>query len=326
MDEEYIRTKIERVRYLFSFETLSSYSAISEITFANEGNEYINIIKYDLGEYKPFLKISDSNGEFLEFAKAREAELENCSDYLINIYLPQGRELKPQCRRTITFQNFSPSSNNREKSEYENPTYVMFLFEMVDQVNSYIIIEAAENFDFHDYVDVVDQNGVVIDERELGDFFKERTVIANKIGRRIYLSFKGDASKRTLRITHQHDAPKRLLNWIRVGLGLGGLSAFFLPVSLFYSLNSGLLDSPSLLITYPVFVITTLIVIKGWLFLKDLDNELERYNNAYIFLVIILILELIAIFIVSFLGNDACLWFKDCSNAVNSLVMAMQQI
>ncbi|WP_286880440.1 hypothetical protein, partial [Proteiniphilum sp. UBA7639] len=162
MDEEYIRTKIERVRYLFSFETLSSYSAISEITFANEGNEYINIIKYDLGEYKPFLKISDSNGEFLEFAKAREAELENCSDYLINIYLPQGRELKPQCRRTITFQNFSPSSNNREKSEYENPTYVMFLFEMVDQVNSYIIIEAAENFDFHDYVDVVDQNGVVI--------------------------------------------------------------------------------------------------------------------------------------------------------------------
>lgn len=73
MAEEYVKTKIERVRYLFKFETLSSYTAISEITFANEGCEYINIIKYDLGEYKPLLKITDTNGETLEFARAQEA-------------------------------------------------------------------------------------------------------------------------------------------------------------------------------------------------------------------------------------------------------------
>ena len=36
MAEEYVKTKIERVRYLFKFETLSSYTAISEITFASQ--------------------------------------------------------------------------------------------------------------------------------------------------------------------------------------------------------------------------------------------------------------------------------------------------
>ncbi|MDN7025467.1 hypothetical protein FGU65_11285 [Methanoculleus sp. FWC-SCC1] len=326
MAEEYVKTKIERVRYLFRFETLSSYTAISEITFSNEDTECINIIQYDLGEYKPFLKITDTNGELLEFAKAQEAGREGCSDYLINIYLPQNRELKPRSRRTITFQNFSPSSNDDEEAKYENAKYVRFHFEMADQVNSYVIIEAAEHFDFDDTVDIVDRDGAELDKDELMRLVRERVLVGHKSGRRAYLSFKGDAAKRTLRVTHRHDVPKRLLNWIRVGLAFGGISAFFLPVGLFYSFNNGLLNDSSLFVTYPVFVITTLVIIKGWLFLKDLDRDLEFYNKVYIALVAILIVELIGIFTLSFLVHGACPWLGNCNSTTNPSMITIQQI
>jgi hypothetical protein len=302
MAEEYVKTKIERVRYLFKFETLSSYTAISEITFANEGLEYINIIKYDLGEYKPFLKITDTNGEILEFARAQEAGQGEYSGYLIDIYLPEGRELQPHCRRTITFQSYSLSSESNEESNYKNAKYVVFHFEMVDEVNSYVIIEAAEHFDSSDVVDVIDQNGEGIDERELVRLVEEGKIVGHSGGSRTYLSFKGDDARRTLRITHRHDVPKRLLNWIRVGLGFGVVSALLIPAGLLYSLGNGVAGL-NVFVTYPVFVITTLIVIKGWLFLKDLDSQLERYNAAYIVLVALLIIELVSIFVVSCLMN-----------------------
>jgi len=306
MAEEYIKTKIERVRYLFRFERLSSYTAISEITFANEGNECINIIKYDLGEYKPFLKITDTNGDFLEFSKAQEAGQEGCSDYLINIYLSKDRELKPQCRRTITFQNFSPSSNNNEGSKYENAKYVVFHFEMADQVNSYVIIESAEYFDFDDVVDIVDQDGVELEEYELKEIVKESVLIGHKGGRRAYLSFKGDTSKRTLRIVHSHFVPNRLSNWIKVGLYFGVLSAISLPIGIYYSFINGFLNYSGIFVTYPIFVITILVIIKGWLFLKDLDSQLEAYNKMYIALVTILMIELSLIFVLSLLVHGAC--------------------
>lgn len=268
MAEEYVKTKIERVRYLFKFETLSSYTAISEITFANEGLEYINIIKYDLGEYKPFLKITDTNDEILEFARAQEAGQGEYSDYLINIYLPKGRELQPHCRRTITFQNYSLPSDSNEESNYKNAKYIVFHFEMADEVNSYVIIESTEHFDFSDVVDVVDQNGEEIDEHELVKLVEDEKIVGHSSGNRTYLSFKGDCARRILRITHRHDVPKRLLNWIRVGLGFGVVSALLVPIGLLSSLGNGVVGSLNVFVTYPVFVITTLIVIKGWLFLK----------------------------------------------------------
>jgi hypothetical protein len=68
------------------------------------------------------------------------------------------------------------------------------------------------------------------------------------------------------------------------------------PIGLLYSLGNGVVGSLNVFVTYPVFVITTLIVIKGWLFLKDLDSQLELYNTAYIVLVALLIIELVGIF------------------------------
>ncbi|UUX92298.1 acylphosphatase [Methanoplanus endosymbiosus] len=312
MDSEYVRTRIERVRYLFRFETLSSYIAISEITFANKGNEYIGVIKYDLGEYKPFLKITDSNGECLEFAKAREAGKNGNSDYLINIYLPYNRELKPKYRRTLTFENFSPYSCNDESQKYENANYLRFHFEMPDEINSYVVIEAAEHFDFDDYLEVIDQDGEVIEDNVMS-LAEEIRFVSSRSGKRAYFSFKGDGSKRILRITHRHDVHKRLLNWIRVGLVLGVLSAVFIPIGLIYSFGNGFLNNSGLFITYPVFVITTLVIIKGWLFLKDLDSELENLNFYYILLVTILVLELIGIFMFSVLLQGMCPLFGNCN-------------
>ena len=297
--EELIETKIERVRYLKKFETLSVYNTITEITFANEGDESVDIIKYDLHEYKPFLKISDSNSEFLEFSGAQEAGHGSYPAHLINIYLPEDRELKPNCRRTITFQSYSSSLPEIKVVEYENPTYVIFYFDIIDQVNSYIIFEAAKHFEFCNYIDLIDQNGLNVDDGELATFVSEKVIAHSKIGNRMYFAFKGDTSKRTLRIIHRHTIPARLLDWIRVGLGLGVLSAILLLVGLIYSFNNNSLDSLSLFITYPALVITTLVVIKGWLFLKDLDSDLEGYNKKYLRLVIILGIEIALAFAIS---------------------------
>ncbi len=70
-------------------------------------------------------------------------------------------------------------------------------------------------------------------------------------------------------------------------------------------LKCGAIDNLNAFVTYPVFVITTLIVIKGWLFLKDLDDKLERYNAEYIALVVVLIFELIGVFATSCLVCNA---------------------
>ena len=145
-------------------------------------------------------------------------------------------------------------------------------------------------------VDVVDQNGEEIDEHELVKLVEDEKIVGHSSGNRTYLSFKGDCARRILRITHRHDVPKRLLNWIRVGLGFGVVSALLVPIGLLYSLGNGVVGSLNVFVTYPVFVITTLIVIKGWLFLKDLDSQLELYNTAYIVLVALLIIELVGIF------------------------------
>lgn len=80
------------------------------------------------------------------------------------------------------------------------------------------------------------------------------------------------------------------------------MSALLIPAGLLCSLGNGVAGL-NVFVTYPVFVITTLIVIKGWLFLKDLDSQLERYNAAYIVLVALLIIELVSIFVVSCLMN-----------------------
>ncbi|UUX92274.1 hypothetical protein [Methanoplanus endosymbiosus] len=162
-----------------------------------------------------------------------------------------------------------------------------------------------EHFDFDDYLDAVDQKRDLLGKSDFKALCEKTNFVSHRCGGRAYFLFEGDGSEYTLRITRHHKVHKRLLGWICTGLFLGITSVVIIPLGLFYSYNNGFLENSGLFITYPVFVISTLVIIKGWLFLKDVDSSLEKFNWGYVFLVAILVVELIAIFIFSILKHGA---------------------
>lgn len=295
MSDELAETKIERLRYFFEFETLMALKVTHEITFSNESKSPISTIKFDLGEYKPYLRIFDTNNEILEFSKSREAGSGDFSQYLIDIKLPHDRELKPNERRTLIIKYVSPSGYNDDAPQFENAPYSRLVFDLKEEINLYIAIKSSDNFQFVDYPYILDNDGNPI-RGEVEKLSKKDKFMQDESGQNSYFSIKSESNDKTLVIYHRQAINQSISNWIVAGKWLGIISAIVISlfiVSMLLSKNN-LIES-NFLISYPVFVMTSLVVIKGWLFSKDLDSKLERYDKQYLILIGTLFAELLLI-------------------------------
>lgn len=298
MSEELEKTvRIERHNFCLGFESLSLMKVTTDLTFFNDHTSTeFDTIQYDLSEYRQCLKILDTNGEILEYSKSSLAGTNGFSDYLIDIKLPLGRELKPLSRRTLSFQYFSQEVGSQDDSKYDNPSFLILLFPVAANSNTYVAMEPPDHLRIEAYGDVLEENGEEISELELQAMLHDNNLIQNGgEGGLAYLSIKGGERNRFLRVYCRLKAPTKLLKWAKMGKLFGLASAIGLPVVFFYGLITNNLHDLIIFVSFPVFVITFLVVIKGWIFLKDLDSTLEDFDEDYSWIVKIIMAELFII-------------------------------
>jgi len=325
MEEKFAETKIERIRYFFEYETLIALNVTYEITFSNESKSEINTIKFDLGEYRPQLSIFDTNNEILEFAKADEAGLDNAengkySDYLIDIKLPENRVLKKNERRTLIIKYVSPSGDDDDTPQYANPPFSRFTFDLKEEINLYVVIKSSDNFEFVDYPYILDKEGNII-KGEIERLTQNKRFFQDESGQNSFFSIKGDTNDKTLEIIHRQGISHSIFNWIKAGRYLGIISGIVIFVFIFLMILLKInFSENNFLISYPIFVITSLVIIKGWLFSKDLDSILEQYDSEYLILISILFAELLFLLVQIFFSQNSIMPpvnISNCSDALN---------
>jgi len=306
---------VERIREFWEFETLSSINVESEITFLNNTKENQTKIIFDLGQYKLFLKLFDTDGNLLEFSK-NVTDIEGASPYCIEIKLPRDRLLYPGEYRTITIKYVISVRDDDHVEQYENSTYSELCFPLKRGTDLYIVIKSLENFEADDYIDILDEKNDQIDLSVIDQLIQEGKLKFNRTEHIVSLMIKGQDNQ-TLRITHHHKVHHSLISWVHIGAWFGAVSAIVIPVSFSFLILNHCLNS--LFISFPIFVITVLIVIKGWLFSKDLDSSLENMNRLYIIIVTVLIVELFVIVLLGsmFMSGSEVSSLKNCTSTLD---------
>lgn len=273
---------INRVRYFYEFETPSTLKVIEEITFYNKGST-IFIVKYILDSFRPFLHIFDLNGEPLEFygrsSPQNQPNSETNSRLEINIKFPEKRPLFQDDYRTIRLEYIN------EVQEMESQSAVLEV-PLHKTANIYAFVKQCKNYDF------VAHYGILSGE--------DNNLSINKSDSFFHIYSKPDKSdNRTLLIVIKHKIPRPLLSWYILGGVFGAASVILIPV-LYYLNPSGIKE----FLPFTAAVISTLIIIKGWLSFKDVDKKLGIYDILYRALIIILLVEILTVSIILSLNQS----------------------
>jgi hypothetical protein len=285
----------ERSRIFYTFLTPLKIKCTEEILLYNSGHP-VNHIIHDLVEFKEQLYIYDSNDRKLEFHSFYGLNCQN--DYLIKIEFPQDRIFNTGEYRTVILQYF-----------IEYPTFAGNFARLDVSLNfadiTYITLEKPKEYQttlwlFKDHdgaLEFLPSEGMPDNELLL---IEESDVKLQIIG-------VNTPENKDLAIIISHDLHNEQKMWFTSGILFGWISSVFI-LSEFLTVLPRLQDHSKFLNYVPSIVplgvaaITSLLIIKGWMFTKDMDSTLNdiyhkngiyfTYSRVYIALISILILEL----------------------------------
>lgn len=282
--------RIFKKREIYEFESLNSIKCKHEITFIYEGDgaEGITKIPYNLGKFRALLSIFDSNGEKLEFQRIDPNQL----DIMIN--LPLNRPLLRDSLRTIYITYISGSDiisvQTDTKSFLKIPYFTRFTIQIFQNCEEYIFIRPCKNFNFFDTLEVFDKNGVEI---SIDQIKQDPNFFINKDRTHFKVFLRSDSKYNQLIITHEHALPKTFIWWYMLGIGFG-ISAIFCNAYILSLIPQLPKDQNEfmvkiVLISFSALVLNFLLIMKGWLFLKDMDHDLDRINTVYLVIISIIV-------------------------------------
>lgn len=266
---------IDRVRHFRQFKTPSLMECIDEITFYNTGGE-ISSVEYNLEFFIPSLHIFDSNGNHLEFHGDHEDE--NNLGFKIRIDFPVDKAMSQDEFRTIRIEYIKEVKPSSVKN-------IQITVPLHETASVYVFLEECENYAFSTiYYGVLDANHDLVENANITVYRGESF---------LYLTSKAAKNDSgLLHIIFKHKITKTLHLWIVMGIIFGFISVF----SIWQSYHFNPLNALGIT-TYTGFIISYLFIIKGWLFSKNMDNKLIRYDNIYKSLVFILFAEITGILI-----------------------------
>ena len=303
--------EIVRARHFFNFESVNVAEHIEEITFFNNG-EIQNILYYYEPDFKEFLNIFDFNGEKLQFHgiyedyffeenndnKEDQKNLDNDNNitapFEILIDFPQQRPLLKNQFRTITLHDkldyppTKPSNSVRIEipSDRARHTYVYIKkipFYKVNFVKAFIPRENREDF----FELEKSEEKEYLDEFETTSYY-------------CFYSFVPITGCNLLFFIDYKLRWKEWL-WFYSGIFLGVATFCFNLIFIFDNIPRSLSHA----ISISTIAITYLVVTKGWIFLKDIDDVVEvipsspikiPFSGVYLLLILLIFLELCAVF------------------------------
>jgi len=291
--------KFERYRSLITFLTPRKIKWVEEILLYNSGLEKDHIV-YDLVQFKQQLYIFDSDDKKLEF-HSFSSNQKNASKYLIKIEFPKDKPLKTGDYRTISLHYcIEVSSSSR---------YIGLISVPLDLADSFFIhIEKPKEYQINLNFFQRPYGIIEIVGNHFNDLYLEETDM------KVQIRGKNTINYKELFVTFRPDLHQDTKAWFDLGAYLGLLSAVLISFELFTAPRD--FDTFSkfipLIIPLAVSMIASLIVIKGWIFTKDMDWILKDINNTkksmltydqiYIRLIMILALE-IAITVIILIGT-----------------------
>jgi hypothetical protein len=292
----------ERYRHFITFLNPRKMKCIEEILLYNSGTP-VDYIIYDLGEFKQQLYVYDSDDKKLEFHHFPDPQ--KISKYLIKIEFPIWRKLNPEEYRTISLHYYN-----------EIPSYSGFfgLFGIPLDLakNSYIYFEKPNEYHtVFNFFKSVKKNPEIADLKYLkhtDHTFSddELDIIESEI--KVQIVGKNITKSKRLIVTISHELYEEQEIWFQVaGYFAGVSSAFILTELILILINHGgivkFLNFIPTIIPLEVASISSLIIVKGWIFTKDMDWILNDINNAngnyytydrlYIALILICIIEIV---------------------------------
>ncbi|MCK4798452.1 MAG: hypothetical protein KAT05_13815 [Spirochaetes bacterium] len=261
--------EIDRVRIFRKFETPSLMKCVDEITFYNKGEDASGVY-YLVNGFLPALHIFDSNGEQLNFDGYSNDDKSG-----LEIIFPADRLLKSEEYRTIRLEFIQ----EEKPLEYEALLITLPLYETA---SVYAFIEQCENYDLIVNYGVFDT-----------DFNEVKNVeLEVKEGEKFFHIFsKANMNNNsTIYILPEHKIPETLSRWYKMSSCFGGITLLSTPILYHYN-PIGI----SRIVTTAALVITYFFFIKSWLFSKNIDKTIMKYDTIFRIMIWIIFFEIIII-------------------------------
>jgi hypothetical protein len=307
--------KIARIRHFYDFESINVLKHTQEITFYFNGKTTHQLHFYS-NDFKEFLNILDNNNEMLQFHGelaeyfdiGYSSEHENVTNFQNNN--------KEGFKIIIDFPTERPLKNNEFRT--------IFLIDKVDipieMAGHPIAIDVPFDEASHTYLYF---NKLPQYKTKINDIFYSREDIDSVTGiPKSYFKLEESEEKEfldhfettsfyciysTVPITNcniligiKYNLRKFDASWFYSGILVGSLAIIFNSYLAINRLNSSLVQITSL----STIAITYLVVIKGWVFMKDLDdvilifNPIDlpfkiRFSDVYLLLILVIFVELV---------------------------------
>jgi hypothetical protein len=280
----------ERYRTLIIFLTPRKIKCTEEILLYNTGAEASHII-YDLSEFKQQLYVYDSDDKKLEFHSFSDPN--DPSKYLIKIEFPSGKSLKKGDYRTISLHYYiEVSARSRYHGLYSIPLDLA--------KTSYINFEKPKEY-------CISLNFLKLGKSEEITvlFDKDDELAFEETDLKVQIIGKNIVKSKELLVMITPDLHEEQKIWFDLGTYIGLLSAVLILTELILipqHPTDNFIKYVPIIIPLAAAVITSLIVIKGWIFTKDMDwilNDINKtkseyftYDRVYIAIICIVIVEI----------------------------------
>jgi hypothetical protein len=259
--------KYERYRTLIVFLSPRKMKCIEEILLHNSGDQVDHII-FDLEAFKQQLYVYDSDDKKLEFHSFTSPR--DPSEYLIKIKFPSEKLLKTDDYRTIALHYYIevPTDSNY-KAGYSIPldiadsTYIHF-----DKPKEFHVNLNFFKGDWHRNYTYLTNND---DQLKI----KETEFKVQIIGKK-----RDDIKELAIIIIPELREDQK--NWFNLGIAIGELSAISILFELIEIFHTGdkFLNFIPAIIPLAASAIASLIIIKGWIFVKDMDSILREVDTT----------------------------------------------
>jgi len=319
-NEEYIDPNnicITRFRNYFEFETPQRINKTEEVTIFNCDIE-ANSLLFLVNEFKPHLRIFDSNGEELQFhglpqkirGELSAEELcildEKYGPYKVVIDFPQHKPIGNNCFRTFTLKSqteipVSPGNASVLEIPLGNAEHTYSYVKKLEQYEMRIIA-VVQTDDVQLYnLGINGKDGGSYDISGVKFEVSETETYYSVIARG-----KKEDWKVLLLIEYTLHQENRM--WFNAGIWLAGIT-FFGNVLLLCRCPEQCL---TILTTVNGIIITYLLITKGWLFESNLDKTVGlnilgwylQYTRVYMIFIILLFLEVLIAILIGFLPGD----------------------
>lgn len=298
MSEEVFHKNFElkniRTRIFIEIDRISVLKVRDERTFFNPNEVPVEIFSFDLGSFKPQLRIVDRNGCLLEYyGKFFNDDIPETTvtDHNIFVKFSDSSVLQPKDITTISFHYTLELADLQP----ESMTHVSFPIGTSD--HTYIHFKKPLDYDLK-------IKEVLFCDESTGSCYRINAphtesnliIIENEQFFNLELNKPLHGYQIELGITHSLDSSDTL--WIYSGLVIGIIC---LILNIILAFNN-LIENYEEIIGLSTFAGSYLLIVKGWLFTSDIDYAVKffrspfifkDYSTTYISLILLFLLELI---------------------------------